>query len=91
VEAYKRIDVTEMIILIAARTDTKGWRLLSSFPWCGITGRLHFSGHKEAAPFPSAVFYLGKNVDRFVEVFSRWGPVYLALNEHSMMTITRKG
>ncbi len=74
-------DVTEAILLIAARTDTKWFNALNDFPWCAITGRLTFSGVKDPAPFPSAVFYMGENPERFFSVFSEFGAVYRKLGE----------
>lgn len=68
---------TEAIALVPARTDTLWWRLLARYPVCFIAGRLRFSGHVNAAPFPSAVIYLGPNVEKFVAVFGKLGKCYL--------------
>ena len=80
IKEYRIGNATEIILLIAARPDTRAWQELSVFPWCGITGRLHFSGHPRAAPFPSAVFYLGDNIERFKNVFGPFGPIYRAVS-----------
>ena len=66
----------QAIILVAARTDTRWFNLLNEFPWCAIEGRLAFSGSKNKATFPSAIFYLGENVRDFFLVFSKFGPIY---------------
>jgi len=76
-EEHKAGNVSEVIILVAARTDTRWFNRLSLWPWCSIKGRLKFSGHRDAAPFPSAVFYLGANTDRFFEVFRKLGPMWM--------------
>lgn len=73
---YDSKNVQEAIILVAARTDTKWFNLLNEFPWCAVEGRLAFSGSKNKATFPSAIFYLGENIKDFFEVFSQFGPIY---------------
>lgn len=67
---------TEAIALVPARTDTKWWRILRNFPVCFIEGRLKFSGQENSAPFPSAVFYLGDNIDNFITAFEDIGDIY---------------
>lgn len=69
-------DVNEAIALVPARTDTQWFSLMRAYPRCFIRGRLKFSGHENSAPFPSAVFYLGANRPRFVEIFSELGDVF---------------
>jgi len=66
-------DVSEAIALVAARPDTQWWHRLRDYPVCFITGRLTFVGNDNPAPFPSAVFYLGKRRDAFYRVFSELG------------------
>jgi len=66
--------VTAAVVLVKAATDTRWFRLLSErFPRCEVAGRLKFSGCKAPAPFPSVLFYLGDEVQRFAEVFARFG------------------
>jgi DNA N-6-adenine-methyltransferase (Dam) len=63
--AYVSGAVSDAIVLIAARTDT-GWFNVKAFqaaPVCFVIGRLNFTGANTtagSAPFPSAIFYLGK-------------------------------
>ena len=71
-------NTAEAIALLPARVDTSWWRLLANYPVCFISGRLRFSGHNNSAPFPSAVVYLGSNVEKFVEVFGKLGKCYIA-------------
>lgn len=46
-----------VVFLIPSRTDTKWWHeyVMWSDEIRFIKGRLHFDGHKNAAPFPSAI------------------------------------
>lgn len=67
----------EIIALIPARTDTKAFRHLSSYPRLFIHGRLRFSESKNSAPFPSAVIYFGRDIDRFHTVFSPIGDLFI--------------
>lgn len=68
--------VTEALALVPARTDTQWWKTLEDFPACFIEGRLTFVNNEDPAPFPSAVFYLGPNVERFFDVFSAFGSIW---------------
>jgi len=72
---YRAGRVTEAIILVAARTETKAFHLLRSFPMCFIKGRLKFSGSKNTATFPSVVIYLGPNTRKFHQEFKHLGVV----------------
>ena len=58
---------TIVVCLVPSRTDTKWWHnyvMKSSLIWF-IKGRLKFNGHKNSAPFPSAVIIFNgeKGVD----------------------------
>ena len=73
-EEHEAGRVTAAVVLVKAATDTRWFRLLSErFPRCEVAGRLKFSGCKAPAPFPSVLFYLGDEVQRFAEVFARFG------------------
>ena len=76
VEEYCAWNIEQAIALVPARTDTKWFNFLSGFPWCAVRGRLKFSGSKNSAPFPSAIFYLGWKKEEFYEEFSKWGRVF---------------
>lgn len=69
-------NVTEAIALVPARTDTEWCAMMRAFPRCFIRGRLNFSRHENAAPFPSMVIYLGKHVDAFADAFGDIGDTY---------------
>lgn len=66
---YECGNVAEAMALVPARTDTDWFRMLWLFPICFIYHRLKFGDGENSAPFPSCMAYLGKNVDRFKEVF----------------------
>jgi len=74
---FENRDVNEAIALLPARTDTEWFRRLCQYPRCFIWGRLRFSDNETGAPFPSMVVYLGKNVAKFIEVFSDIGDIYV--------------
>lgn len=72
-------NVTEAVALVPARTDT-AW--FAHLPWtmtAFITGRLSFSEHENAAPFPSAACYLGPNSKAFAEAFISLGIIAVRL------------
>jgi hypothetical protein len=68
--------VTEAIALLPSRTDTQWWKRLREHPVCFVQGRLTFVGSQDPAPFPSAVFYLGRDVARFCHAFGHLGDIY---------------
>lgn len=73
---YDDGEITEAIALVKAATDTKWFNLLSGkYARCEVSGRLKFSNSENPAPFPSVIFYLGEDVQRFSEVFSKHGTI----------------
>jgi len=73
-EEHEAGRVTAAVVLVKAATDTRWFRVLSErYPRCEVAGRLKFSGCKAPAPFPSVLFYLGDEVQRFADVFGRFG------------------
>lgn len=78
IEEYKRGFVIQAIALVPARTDTEWFSLLEPYTVCFVRGRLKFSGdgNRSAAPFPSAIAYLGDNDRKFADVFSEYGSIY---------------
>lgn len=74
-------EVTEAILLVAARTDTAWFRKLRTYPRCFIWGRLKFINGEtgeagEPAGFPSMVVYMGPNFLTFVDEFKTIGDIY---------------
>ena len=70
----------EMLLLIKMDVSTKWWRHLRPYPFLAYNRRLKFGDGKGAAPFQSAMFYLGKRLERFEQVFGHNGVIYLPLN-----------
>lgn len=54
---YYSFHVALVVMLIPSRTDTRWWHdyVMEAHEIRFIKGRLKFSGHKNSAPFPSAV------------------------------------
>ena len=73
--------VQEAIVLVAARVETQWFRMLSNRAhlWCAVSKRLRFSGSKNSAPFPSAIFFFtdtpGRGQD-FCRQFCNLGLIY---------------
>lgn len=69
---------SELIILTAGRTDRPWFDELGkrSALWLAIQGRLRFPGHSSAATFPSALFYVGCDPDRFQLAYDGAGLFY---------------
>lgn len=69
--------VTEAVALVPARTDTDWFRQFRDAAICFIDGRLKFSQMENSAPFPSAVIYLGPNIERFNGAFADMGDTWV--------------
>ena len=72
-------NVQELIMLIKLDISTKWYRSIADRPWIAINKRLRFGDSKGAAPFQSALFYLGPDPGRFIQVFSCFGQAYLPI------------
>jgi hypothetical protein len=73
ISEYNKGNTSEAIALVPSRTDTAWFRKFDRWPVLFVWGRLKFSESDNTAPFPSAIFYLGKNKENFKEVFSDIG------------------
>ena len=82
-DQYRRGITTSAIVLVSANsTDTRWFRPLFDFPIC-FAGRISFdsaSGAGTSATFGSAFIYLGDDIDGFVRVFQRLGPVVVRID-----------
>jgi hypothetical protein len=74
----------EIVVLPAARVDTEAWDYLwrgERQCFWGSGGkprrRIKFIGAASGAPFPSALVYFGKRVERFTQIFQRYGQVVM--------------
>jgi phage N-6-adenine-methyltransferase len=79
VNQYEKGNSQEMILLIKLDVSTVWWRSVSHYPWIAVNKRLKFGEGKGAAPFQSAIIYLGQRLDRFRIIFGKYGPVYQSL------------
>ena len=80
VDGHAAGTVTEAITLLPARTDTRWFRRLEPFPRCFIYGRPIFANASGPAPFPSAIVYLGPNVERFYRSFASLGGIFVSVS-----------
>ena len=74
---YRSGNVEEMILLIKLDVSTKWWQSIGEYPWVAVNTRLRYGSAKSAAPFQSAIVYLGNNLSKFNETFSKYGFLYV--------------
>lgn len=76
VEEHRRL-AEEIIFLMAARTDTRAWHqhIATAAAVCFWRGRMTFIGAPDPCPFPLALAYWGRRVERFELIFGRVGMV----------------
>lgn len=68
----------EMLLLVKLDVSTKWWQSVASYPWLAYNKRLKFGEGTSAAPFQSAMIYLGANLSKFYNVFGKDGTIYTA-------------
>jgi len=71
----------EMILLIKLDVSTQWWKSIAKYPWIAVNRRLKFGDGKGAAPFQSAIVYLGKNLQQFKTAFGKYGTLYVPVQE----------
>lgn len=76
VNQYEKGNSKEMILLIKLDVSTVWWNSVSDYPWIAVNKRLKFGHGKSAAPFQSAIIYLGNRLDRFKTIFGKYGTLY---------------
>ena len=74
---YKCGNAKELVLLIKLDISTRWWSSVSMYPWIAINKRLKFGDSVSAAPFQSAIVYLGNDLDRFFDIFNKYGTMYL--------------
>ena len=70
--------VDELLLLVPARPEVGWFQPLWALDLCFIRGRLHFSGHRDNAPFPSVLVYRGPRREAFAQAFSELGHIVAA-------------
>lgn len=84
IESYKSGAIKQAVILTNNSTDTGWFHALAQYPFCLTRGRVRFtqpSGGELATRQGQAIFYLGKNIKKFVIEFSKFG-IVVARYEH---------
>ncbi len=76
VSQYELGNAKEMVLLIKLDVSTKWFQSISKYNWIAVNRRLRFGDANNAAPFQSAIVYLGNNIERFKNIFGHYGPVY---------------
>ena len=74
---YESGNADELVLLIKLDVSTKWWKAVSQYSWIAINKRMKFGNGKSAAPFQSAIVYLGKDLERFSNVFGKYGTLYV--------------
>ena len=83
VSQYELGHAKEMILLIKLDVSTKWWKSVSQYSWIAINKRLKFGDGKGAAPFQSAIVYLGDRLGKFRRIFGKYGTLYMPVIEVS--------
>ena len=81
VSQYKLGHAKELVLLIKMDVSTKWWRSISTYPFLAINKRLKFGNGKGAAPFQSAIVYLGDRLGKFRRIFGKYGTLYMPVIE----------
>lgn len=79
---YEAGHVEEAILLVNAATETRWFHRLYAYPVCFVRGRIRFvspTGIETGPTVGSAFVYFGANIQKFVDVFSRFGVVTMAV------------
>tara|TARA_R100000005_G_C4934621_1_gene161997 strand:- start:304 stop:816 length:513 start_codon:yes stop_codon:yes gene_type:complete len=76
-QQYECGNAKEMVLLIKLDVSTKWWNSVAKYPWIAVNKRLRFGAAASAAPFQSAIIYLGKDKERFKEIFGKYGHMYV--------------
>lgn len=79
VSQYKQYN-NEMLLLIKMDVSTKWWEHLKSYPFLAYNRRLKFGEGTGAAPFQSAMVYLGERLSKFKDIFGHNGTIYQSIN-----------
>jgi hypothetical protein len=78
IQQYEAGICTEAILLIPVNTATRWFVPLWQYPICFPVKRIRFNtevGKSDGAAFPTCLVYLGPQEEKFIEVFSKFGPV----------------
>lgn len=77
---YKAGAINQAILLVSSAIGTAWFNPLFEYPICFPEKRIHFinkDGNQSSPTIGNAFVYLGKNINKFVEVFSQFGTVVM--------------
>lgn len=79
VQQHECGNARELVLLIKLDISTKWWTSVSKYPWIAVNKRLKFGNKSDgnAAPFQSAIIYLGHRLDLFNNYFGKYGTLYV--------------
>ena len=83
VSQYELGHAKELVLLIKMDVSTRWWKSISTYPFLAINKRLKFGNGKGAAPFQSAIVYLGTRLGKFRRIFGKYGTLYMPVIEVS--------
>ena len=79
IKEYKEKRIDQAILLVTANTTVAWFQPLWEYPICTPYPKIRFFVHgsreKQAQVFGNVFVYLGTNEQKFIEVFSKFGPV----------------
>ena len=81
VSQYELGNAKELVLLIKMDVSTRWWNSLSKYPFLAINKRLRFGDGRGAAPFQSAIIYLGDRLGKFRRIFGKYGTLYMPVVE----------
>ena len=90
IEQYQAGITEEAILLVNSKTGDKWFQPLKNYPICFPDHRIDFytrEGVSTASPMSSAFIYFGANIGKFIEVFSKFGPVMGRLDKPVFRTL----
>lgn len=84
VTEYDCGNVSQAILLVNAKTDTRWFEMLWRFLICFTSGRINYYSSKQTTTIGntngSCFVYLGTNEAKFIEVFSQFGRIAKAID-----------
>ena len=83
VSQYQLGHAKELVLLIKMDVSTRWWKSISTYPFLALNKRLKFGNGKGAAPFQSAIVYLGNRLGKFRRIFGKYGTLYMPVVEVS--------
>lgn len=78
IQEFEEGRAKQILVLVPARTDTKWHLSLKDYSRCYLTGRLKFenpANKGNSAPFPSVLFYMGREFEKFERYWRPCGEV----------------